>query len=110
MGIEDSRYWVDDNPDDKSTWGAYTWAIVDETQGGIIAYVHASNAGLILSALRTAANERVESDALTFEVHDDGTGTLSSPDGRRVEYAAEFPPSKPGTCEVNTRKGTKVES
>lgn len=34
---------------------------------------------------------QMETDGFTFEVNEDGTGTLTGPDGGRVEYDAEMP-------------------
>jgi hypothetical protein len=51
------RYWlhdtvVDDQPDVPMPFGDATVGIVDEDAGGVILYVHESNAPTILAALR----------------------------------------------------------
>jgi hypothetical protein len=49
--MEDPRFWILDVEIDSAPFGADTVAIVDENEGGIIAYVHRDNANRIVAAL-----------------------------------------------------------
>jgi hypothetical protein len=56
---DDGRFWihdsvVEDQPDTGMPFGDATVGIVDEDAGGVIVYVHESNAPVILQALRAS--------------------------------------------------------
>ncbi len=53
-----SRFWVADPPGKYLPFGEETVGIVDENEGGIVAYVHANNAERTIEAFRGFTGEQ----------------------------------------------------
>jgi hypothetical protein len=53
-----SRFWSTEPPDDDpGPFGSDTLGVVDENEGGIVAYVHRDNADRVIAAFRAFAGE-----------------------------------------------------